>query len=511
MDYGLGNWIRRRSQLDGRDIAISTKDEAISYHRLDLLTDRLANSLASAGVRFGDRVALLLENSEEWIEILFAAAKLGAVVVPIDPSLTPDEVSFILTDSGPRVAFTSDAHSEILQKAMKETSMELDLVVESRSESSSFARYNDFASDGATDFPRQQISGSELLIISYTTGPTLRPKGVVLTHSNVISHTVSMVTSQISLTKKDETIAIEPFTNLFGLTTLALPLLYIGGTLHIDRDLETSDYIDAINRTDPSVLSLSFREWHSLAEHLDRETLSPQSLRYALCTEGLISRDDYQKLEAQGVRVANTYGLTELCGVSTIDEPTAGISETTRRGQPLFDVDVRIENSTGTVLADEESGEIVFEGPSVFRGYWGLPMETSQVLKQSNLHSGDIGYLDKEGYLYVKSSNHISPPANIHVSFKEIETALATQNEISEMAVVGIDGANRDAAILVAVVLKPQSDITVAELTYKLKKLWNSASHNIKVMVLDKLPRSASGKVLKSELEAIYLEHNGYR
>lgn len=506
MDYGVGNWIRRRSQLNGRDIALSTKDDAISYHSLNVRTDRLANSLASAGVRFGDRVALLLENSEEWIELLFAVAKLGAVIVPIDPSLTPDEVSFILTDSGPRVAFTSYLYSELLQKAMKEISMELDLVVQSRSESGPFARYDDFTNAGATDFPSQQISGSDLLIISYTTSPTLRPKGVVLTHSNVIHHTVSMVTSPVSLTKADETVAIEPFTNLFGLTTLALPLLYLGGTLHIDRDLEANDYLDILNRTDPSVLSLSFLKWHSLAEHPSLETLNLQSLRYALCTEGQMEYEDYQKLKAQGVKVANTYGLTELCGVGTMNEPTPGVGTTTCKGKPLFDIQVKIENSTGGVLAEEESGEIVFEGTSIFRGYWGLPLETSQVLRQNNLHSGDLGYLDKEGRLYVKSLSNSSVIADNRLTFKEIEMALATQKEISEIAVVKIDSDNQDTTTLIAVVLRPMSNLTDIELTYQLNKLWSGNSRNIRVMILDELPRSASGKVIKSELETIYLE-----
>ncbi len=505
MDYGIGNWMRRRSQLSNRNIAISTRNEAISYQSLNLRTDRLANSLASTGVRLGDRVALLLENSPEWIELFFAIAKLGGIVVPIDSTLTPDEVSFILTDSRPRIAFTSNIYSDILQKALKETSMELDLVVEAHAENGPFANYDDYAHSGSADFPPQQISGSEILMISYTTGPALRPKGAIITHANITSHTVSMITSRLGLTGVDETLAIEPFTNVFGLGTLALPLLYLGGTVHIDRRLKPTDYIDALNRTDPSIISLSFHTWSEVTDHMKQQSLNLPSLRHALCTEGQLSPATSKLMRSQGIEVANTYGLVELCGVGTLEEPTDSFAQTVHRGKPLLDIEIKAIDPNGAPLSGELTGELVFKGPSVFKGYWNLPAETSQALKDGALHSGETGCLDREGNLYVSGTSDSWSQINNRFSFKEIEMALATQKEISEIAAVGVTGDGQDKAVLVAVVLKPQFDLTAAEITQRLKKLWPSNTHSTRVIVLDQLPRSASGKILKSEIEKIYL------
>ncbi|SHE73544.1 Acyl-CoA synthetase (AMP-forming)/AMP-acid ligase II [Ferrithrix thermotolerans DSM 19514] len=508
MDRGIGNWARERARLSGDQIALSTKNVAISYTELDTNSNRLATSLVSYGVRRGDRVALFLENSPQWIEILFAVSKLGGVVVPLEASLRVDDLAFVIEDSSPRVLFTSESGYETVQKALKSVSCEMDLIVTTNMARSPVADYSALLARGKPRFESNHIDDTETAMLAYTASQALRPQAVQLSHRNLESHTVSMIATLDELSSNDDTLTAEPLSSVLGLTTFVLPLLYLGGTVHIEHDLGAFSIADAINRTQPTALSMSYRNWQEIARR--RALVEPVSLRYALVTEGVLGAEESDLLYSMGIDPRRTYGLSEASGIVTVDNPWSCSKDLTSRGKAIFGTE--IHGSFDSKQSYNKGGrvsEISIASRSVTKGYWLLPYETSKVIGDGVLRTGEIGTVDALGNLHLESTSERWQKIGGRLSHKELEVGLASEEFIGEVVAIDLSQMNGTDAFLIAVTPSDHSSFSETELRRRLKDQWSLEGVNIEIMVLDEMPRSASGKLLRSQIARMFFKYTG--
>lgn len=492
--------------------AIIFQEIKYSYQQLKDMVDRLSGALAEMGVKQGDRVAILLTNSPQYIVSYFAIARIGGVIVPINNFLKADEIQYILNDCEVTCFITSRDYLENLKDVLPELKF-LRHIILSQDEGESFAipqkkdieisfhSLRKLLEKEPLLVVERSISPEDLAVIIYTSGTTGFPKGAMLNHQNLISNAISCMKA-IKIVEKDRFLLFLPMFHSFTqLVCMVLPI-YNTNTIILLPRIERKELKRSIVKYRPTIFVGIPAIYNVLInQKLSWLTRWLNPVRVYISGAAPLNKETLLKFNENFRRpLLEGYGLSEASPVVCVN-PLDGEKRIGSVGLPIPGVEVKVVNQEGKELPCDEVGELLVRGPNVMPGYYKKPEDNKKTLRQGWLYTGDLARIDEDGYIYIidrKKDMLLYRGLNIYP--REIEDVLHSHPTVNQAAVVGIKHASRGEVPKAFVVLKDGFDITATELKnhcaekladYKVPKLFE---------FVEQFPVSSTGKVLKREL-----------
>jgi acyl-CoA synthetase (AMP-forming)/AMP-acid ligase II len=503
---GIGSWVKRRALVSGDRTALVDGDRRVTYAEFDRRTDQFAQALRESGVRQGDRVAGLMVNSAPFLETMFAAAKLGAIYVPINFRLAPPEVAYLLLDSGADVFVWSGHVSELARAALAgQRARVRECVVVDGEPTDGEADFEQLLGDSAPQPVGIEVAGGDVCSLVYTSGTTGRPKGVMLTHDNMLWQAINSLSAGRGLREGDSTVSVAPMFHSGGLGVHTLPLLYVGGTCVLLPSFDPQQTLATMAREHVTVQFLVPAMWAALMSVPGFETYDLSSLELAVTGGAPCPLPVLEYFQGKGVPFQEGFGLTETApGVTLLDadhvkEKSGSI------GRPLFHVQTRIVDENDNEVPTGEVGELVVRGPNVFAGYWGRPEATAEAFRGGWFHTGDLGRVDAEGFITLvdrKKDMIITGGENVYPI--EVEQVLYRHAAVREVAVVGVPHDKWGETPIAVVALKEGVEVVHEELIFYARERLAHFKCPTRVEFVSELPRNATGKVLKTTLRMEY-------
>jgi len=501
----------------------------ITARELDELSDAFAVALLEEGLRAGDRVALYLQNVPQFVIGLLAAWKAGGVAVPVNPMNRARELDAVLRDSGARVLVCLQSlYRDVAAGVVAGTDVTTvvttsELEYRARDDQRVFAAVQPVESagpdNGTVDMaglierfrgqaPPQvpSLSPARTAFLTYTSGTTGPPKGAMNTHGNVVFNSQAY-RQWCRLGPDDVVLGVAPLFHITGLIAGVTLALLLGAPLVLTYRFEPSVAIDIIREERPTFTVGSITVFIALmnAPNADRDALA--SLTKIWSGGAPIPPSTVKAFQGQfGQYIHNVYGLTETTSPShgVPSGATAPVDETSGAlsvGVPVFNTVVRIVGDDGQDLPAGEVGEIVTSGPMVVPGYWNKPEETEHALPGGALHTGDVGYMDADGWFYIvdRKKDQINA-GGYKVWPREVEDVLYQHESVREAAVVGVPDAYRGETVKAFVSLRPGKTATAEELISFCRSQMAAYKYPRQIEFLDELPKTVSGKLLRREL-----------
>ena len=509
---------------DPSAVALKYFDGTITRQELDEQSDALASGLLANGFQAGDRLAVYLQNVPQFVIAMVATWKAGGVLVSINPMSRIRELSFLLKDSGAKVLLALESlYDEVGRQVVPDTDVQLvlttsELDFQTRADDRLFKGMTRQRHEGTTDFneliathhgqvpPPVSFAPDDVAFLTYTSGTTGVPKGAMNTHRNVV------FTAQVYR----DWVGVGADGSIFGVA----PLFHITGLIgHI-----------AVSMLAPAPLILAYRfepqvVLDALVEHRPTFTIGAITAFTALLNAPGFSKDHFASftsiysggaaisptaeaafLAATGKQVHNAYGLTETTSPMTVTpfgspSPVDPVSGALSVGVPAPNTIVRIVGDDGQDVPLGEVGEIVAVGPQVIAGYWGKPDETAANLPGGALKSGDVGFMNEQGWVFiVDRKKDMINASGYKVWPREVEDVLAEHPSVRESAVVGVPDEKRGETVKAFVSLKPGATATPDELIAHCKERMAAYKYPRQVVLIDELPKTVTGKILRREL-----------
>ncbi len=481
-------------------------ERRLSWTDLRARAEALAGVLSHLGVEPGDRVAILLFNCLEYVEITFAVNQVGAVWLPLNFRLAGPELHYILDHAGARVLISEADFAGTIEKIRPDLPLLEEVLYIGGEVPGGGGDYEALLqAKMGNPMAHAQVDLDDLHRLMYTSGTTARPKGVMLTYGNLywknLAHTL-----HFNLTADDRTLVAGPLYHVGGMDLPASGTLYIGGSLVILKKFEPKAVLQAIQQERVSNLWLAPAMINAILQEPGLGDYDLSSVRFIIDGGEKMPLPLIEKVGQTFPRAwfADAYGLTETVSGDTFLAKDRMFSKLGSVGKPVIQLRVRVVDEQDRDVAPGELGEILLRGPKVFKGYWQDPEATAAALRGGWFHTGDIGRLDEEGYLYIedrKKDMIISGGENI--ASPEVERILYQHPAVLEAAVVGIPHAKWQEVPKAFVVLRPGEQVSAQQLQE------HCAAHLAKFKVpaeiefLEQLPRNPSGKVLKRKLRGL--------
>lgn len=498
----IGEWIYRRALNSPERPFVREDGREYDNREFNERVNRTCHALESLGIAKGERVAVLLVNSTEFLDILFACAKTGAIMVPLNFRLAPPELAYIIGDCKPgALIYSSEFSDKVAAIRTAGTAMPCfrlhgELMPDDRLFSSIVEQHQ-------AHEPRamESVKPADPLLIMYTSGTTGDPKGAVITHENLLFAAVHSLIGY-GINKTYRSLVTSPLFHMGALGASVIPVIYAGGSLVIKSFLTTSEVVSLITAEKvnymfavPVMYQLMTRtpEW-------DRADFS--HVHFFISGGAPIPVPVIRKYqEEKGIGFAQGYALTETGRLTSLDLEDA-IPRAGSVGKEVFHVMLRIVDDEDRDVKTGEAGEIVVRGPNVFPGYWNRPQETLEAMKGGWFHTGDMGRRDADGFLYIvgrKVEMIISSGENIYPA--EVERAIEALPQVREAAAVGMPDSRRGEAVAAFVLLNENMTLTEGELLQALKARIAPYKIPRKIFFVDQFPRNAAGKILRRVLK----------
>ena len=500
----LATLIAHRARYRPDVTAVVFEDQRLTYRQFHERVNRLANALHAMGVRKGDKVATVLPNCLELLEIYWAAPRLGAVLVPLSPLLMPAGLSSLLADCDAKVVFTQHNLVGVFEEAFRQipgATTERVIVTDA-----GVAGYGDYhkltAAASPGEPPRAAIGSDDLFNIMYTSGTTGLPKGIQ--HTHFIRSMYALMANHWRMTP--ESVVLHTGAIVFNGAFLTLmPAFYLGARYILHRQFDADALIATVEREQVTHMMMVPAQ---IIAMLDSPSFSPEKLRslemiLSLGAPLAHTRKDQLNTLLPG-RFYELYGLTE--GFVTILDRTDAVRKAGSVGCPPQFYEIRIVDVEGNDLPAGEIGEIVGRGPILMTGYYKRADLTAQAIRDGWLFSGDMGYLDEEGYLYlVDRKKDMIDSGGVKVYPRDIEEIAAEHPEVAEVAVFGIPHDKWGETPLAAVVLKHAGAVSAEALKEWINERVAARYQRVQgVVILEAFPRNAAGKTLKREMREPY-------
>jgi len=511
----IGSALATRAATDPTGVYLVDDGGTLTFAQVDAEAEALAASLANLGVGAGDRIALILPACPEFVVSVFASAKLGAMIVPLNPNLPAPELQYMLRHSEAVCTITIERHQgldylELFEELMPQlpslrylvTVGEEDLWYDDR-----IFQYEDMLSAGSgRDFPAITPDPAHPFALLYTSGTSGKPKGVELSHANLLWGGASTAEA-LKMTDADRVVGISALFHVFGLASGLLSALVSGSSIVLHGDGTASATLDAVEATGatvhfgiPTLFVQSLRELSTRSRDLS-------TLRLAVVAGAPVGDDLVTDVsDALGVPVVAGYSLTETSSVLSVCRPDDPAEK--RRftvGRPIAGTDVRIvdvsEPDQG-VLPVESVGEIRVRGPGVMVGYYRQPKQTAESLDDDGfLRTGDLGLLDEEGFLHlVGRTKDVIISSGFNVYPREVEARVESHPAVHEVAVFGVADPLLGEAVCACVVPVEGAIVTDQEIIDWCRETLADEKIPDLVRFTDELPRTDTGQVRRVEL-----------
>jgi long-chain acyl-CoA synthetase len=478
-------------------VAIAFEGQHITYSDLDERVNALAHALVRMGVSSGDRVALFLPNVPEFVVALFAAHKIGAVAVSANVMLIQDELRYLLEDSGATVLFTSAALANSWQPLVGQV-VDRDRVVVCDGLVEGFASIDAISTRQSGPFRTIDLRPDDPAAILYTSGTTGRQKGATLSQGNLVSNTFACAHVE-HMTPDDRLLCFLPLFHCFGQNAITISAFAAAATVVLQRRFDLQATVDLVERERVTM----FFAVPTIYIALLNAGVQPErlrSVRYYFSAAATMPVEIATRwTERFGQPIFEGYGLTET-------SPFASYNHIWHHrpgsvGTPIENVEMKVLDPSDNEVEPGAWGEIVIKGPNVMLGYWNRPQETAEAIRNGWFHTGDIGYMDADGYFYlVDRTKDMINSAGFKVWPREVEEILFQHPAIGECAVVGAPDELNGEIPVAFVVLRPDQSLSAEQFeAYCRQKL---AAYKVprRVMFTEALPKNATGKILKRVL-----------
>jgi acyl-CoA synthetase (AMP-forming)/AMP-acid ligase II len=496
------------AKRDSDHLALAFYEVRLTYAQLNARACRLANALGSLGVAKGDRIAALLHNSPQFIETYFAAAKIGAIFVPLNFRLASAEMGRLLENCDAAVLIYGDEFSETIAPLAGAPSLprqrvrvsELTAAAVALGPTLDYERWIGAFSDSEPDV--DVAPGDDQLIV-YTSGTTGAPKGAILSHRNTLFSSLTKIID-FGLTPSDTIVVFGPLFHVGPLMDLAIPTLQRGGRVVLGRSrgFDPEHLVAVLEKERATVVSIYPVMWRRVLALSDLDRYDLSTLRLLL-TGGEpmpvpLLRAIYERFP---IPFVNTYGSTEGGPVTTFLAPEHRFEKIGSIGKPAFGVQVKIVDERDEEVEPGIVGEIAVRSPFVCEGYWRRPDITAAARRNGWWHTGDLAKTDRDGFLWVtgrKTDMIISGAENIYPV--EIETVISTLDGVVEVAVVGEPDPLWGETVVAFVVRRSRSDVDEARILEHCRTSLASYKKPRRVVFVEELPRTTNGKVSKEQL-----------
>src|SRR6478752_3559885 len=496
----------------------------ITARELDDLTGAFAVALRDLGVGRGDRVVLYLQNVPQFVIGMLATWKAGGVAVPVNPMYRSRELEAVLNDSGARVLVCLESlYRDVAAGVVGDTGVTAvvttsELDYRARDDQRVFAGLERVAGEGTHDMAvlierhRGQVPADvtfgpdDTAFLTYTSGTTGPPKGAMNTHGNVVFNSQAY-REWCGLSSNDVILGVAPLFHITGLIAHVTSALFLATPLVLFHRFEPSLGIDVIKEHQPTFTVGSITVFIALMNAPNAEPDALKTLGKIWSGGAPIPPSTVKQFSsAFGQYIHNIYGLTETTSPSHgvpygADSPVDDASGALSVGVPIYNTVVQIVGDNGEELPPGEVGEIVTTGPQVVAGYWNKPEETQNAIPGGALHTGDVGYMDAEGWFYIvdRKKDQINA-GGYKVWPREVEDVLFEHEAVREAAVVGVPDEYRGETVKAFVSLRPGKTATAEELIAFSKDRLAAYKYPRQVEFLDEIPKTVSGKLLRREL-----------
>jgi long-chain acyl-CoA synthetase len=479
----------------------------LAYAELDAASDRFAAGLAAHGLRPGDAVALQLPNVPQFVVAYFGILKAGCVAVPMNVLFKSGEVSYILRDCGARMLVTWAGSADEAAKGAADAGLQ-DVVVLNTAGLPTSQVGRPFEQLLATAVlgrpPLHQTDPGDTAVIVYTAGTTGRPKGAELTHFQLLMN-ADTPGRLFGIRDDDVVLVVLPLFHVFGLCSILNLCVRFGATMSLVPRFDATKALEVMQRDRVTVFEGVPTMYIALLNHAQRSSYDLSALRVCVSGGAPIPAEVIDEFERElGVVILEGYGLSETASTTTFN-----VSAEDRRvysvGRPIYGVDVEIWDTTGQLLPSgrEHIGEIVVRGVNVMKGYHGQPEATALAMAGGFFHTGDLGYVDEDGFLFVVDrKKELIIRGGYNVYPREVEDVLYTHPAVAEAAVIGVPDERLGQEVTAFVALRPGKTATEAELIEHVRERIASYKYPRSVQFREHLPMNATGKILKRELTA---------
>jgi long-chain acyl-CoA synthetase len=473
----------------------------VTYAELDGRVDQAAVAFQAAGLTKGDRVALLLGNTEHFVEAFYGALRAGLVVVPLNVTYTTNEIAQILTDSEAAAIVVAEAFHDRLG-GIAEMLPALDHVIVAGASSPPMGArtWRQFVSSGG-DLQPVDMTDDDLALLPYTSGTTGRPKGAMLTHANLIANHTQMEQTRLSVNERDVVLCVLPLFHIYGLNVAMAFSLSRGATVLLVERFDPLQTLETIASQRASIIIGAPPMFIAWVNTPGVEEYDLASVRYAVSGAAPLPKSVLQRFASElGVTIWEGYGLTEtaplLTTVAMNDEVVPGSV-----GRPVPGIELRLVDDRGTDVRPGDPGEVVVRGPNVFRGYWRQPDATAEVLDDDGwFHTGDVGILDQGNLFLVDRKKDLILVSGFNVYPREVEEVLYRHPKIAEAAVVGTPHPYTGEAVKAVVVLRAGEEASAEDITDFCRRHLARFKCPEVIEFVAALPVNPSGKVLRREL-----------
>lgn len=481
--------------------ALLFQGQPIKYSELDREIDRAASGLAALGVKAGDRVGVLVHNIPHFAYAFYGILRAGAVMVPLNTMFTGEEVATILSDAEARVVIAAEPFAHIVD-GVRETlpTLEHVVVVGTRAPIGTITWEQLVGMGRGHPVPSGE---DDLAVLAYTSGTTGIPKGAMLTHANLMANLDQMARTELAESENDVVFLALPLFHIYALNVILGLTLRVGATAVLVERFDPLGSLQLIERHEVTVVFGAppmFVAWLN-TPGVDSFDLS--KVRLAVSGAAPLPAAVLEEFSRRiGITIWEGYGLTETSPAVT-SNVMGSVAKPGSIGRPLPGVEVRIVDEHGDDVEEGDPGELVVSGPNVFRGYWRQPAATESVLADGWFRTGDIGYADGDGYVFlIDRSKDLVIVSGFNVYPREVEEVLARHPKVAEAAVIGVLHPYTGEAVKAFCVLRPGATASEEEIIEFCRRSLARFKCPQSVDFVPELPHHVTGKVLKRALRA---------
>ena len=484
----------------GEHVSYIFEGREITNVEMDRSARKFGNALKGLGVSRGDRVIMQMQNCPEVFQAFQAIWRLGAIALPINYLVGQEEINYIYQNSGVHTVITTPEYLDKVRTAQSKSGAVKNIVVVSDQDIEGTHNFAKLLAAGSEDLVMVQAADDDVATMIYTSGTTGTPKGVMLTHAG-LAYSARMQQEATNLPQDLVSMAILPLCHSFGVSMMNGSFLRLKGKVVILRQFNLEQVFANIDRYKVQSVPIVPTMIVYMLMFPDYAKYDISSVKYWVCGSAPLSLDTWKQFKEKfGAEIAEGWGLTEA-GANNATNVGQFLIKPGSIGKPMKGMEMKIFDNGDKELPQGQEGEIVLRGPMVMKGYWKMPEATAEVVVNGWLHTGDIGYVDKDGYFYITDrKKDIIIKGGENISPRVIEEVLYAHPAVSEASVIGIKDKVYGEEIKAFVTLRAGQAATAGEiLEYckgKLKKFFVPKE----VVILAAMPKTLVGKILKKEL-----------
>jgi long-chain acyl-CoA synthetase len=506
-EISLAQMLENTTEKFPDKVALVFQGINITYSSLLNMVLRLATGLASLGVKKGDRVAIMLPNCPQWVISYFAVLKLGATVVQTNPMYVERELALQLDNCAAETIIAMNALYPRIENILGSSNLKNVICVAFPGEvgNPKAISFESLLKENSPNPPEVVIDPKEdIAVLQYTGGTTGVAKGVMLTHSNLLSNVVQ-TSNWLPLEEGEERfLVVLPLFHVYSMTLNNNVAVFIGGTQYLLPKFDIDTLMKVIDSFKPTIFPGAPTLYIAIINHPKVQEYNLKSIKACISGSAPLPVEVAEHFnQLTGGMVVEGYGLSEASPVTHVNPFSHNVRVGTI-GLPISDTEAKVVDiETGTrELAPGEVGELIVRGPQVMKGYWNMPEDTAHTLKEGWLYTGDIAQMDKDGYFSIvdrKKDTIIAGGFNIYP--REIEEVLYAHPQVLETAVIGVPDPYRGETVKAFIVLRPGQQVTKEEITTYCREKLASFKVPQYVDFCESLPKTTVGKILRKALK----------